>query len=131
MAETKPPVVITSVSCHDEYGDGPRAARIELDEELIERVKTLWEAVNKAGAHVISERDYSPEWGRVDEDGRFEVGMDRLDVMMLEVWHDGEFQWSAYLKNTTVRFETGPISLKTLRPIGEEFESPVDDDVRP
>lgn len=98
------------VEIQGEYydNDTPEYAVIELATELIKRIKQLNKAVIDLKVYCIEEFDYSPNLRTEDDEDATTVDCCILKVM------DDAFQWTGYIKHTSVEWNTERIYLKEL-----------------
>jgi len=98
------------ISVHNEYDSGGLdIACVELNPNLIKRIRQLNQAVIKFRAYCIEEFEYSPEF--LTEDG--EEPEARPDCITLKVEKD-RFLWTGYIKHTSVTWETESVPIKEL-----------------
>lgn len=95
--------------CTNEYAELPDHAIVEIDKELVRRIRELHRALMSVKADYIKEFDYRLEYMNEDDS---EADF-RVDVAMLNVSKD-DFHWSGGIKHTNDNFETDSIPLKVL-----------------
>ena len=108
---------IREISCGDEYfDDAPTHARIEIDEQLLKRIKLFQKVVKKLKANTVTEYGYRPDFLIEIDEGVFKNYSEtdyRIEGCILHVG-DISFWWSAYIKQTSIRIHTGDIYIDEL-----------------
>ena len=104
-----------TVSVYDEYCEGPSQMKVEITDELFDRIIELHEAAKKLNVLRIVEFDSSPiYYDKDDETEELVESEHRLEIETLNVGDYG-FHWRGVIKHTDANWETGSISIEELQ----------------
>jgi len=131
--------ILVGIHCGSDFNEGVEAAKISLDETLINRIHIL---SRRAGRGIVSEFCNVPELGTSDLDLENSPPMDmskikanenigkifeakddvRSEVVELKV-DKTDFWWEGVFKHTDIHWETRMIPLSILPPQAKKVES--------
>jgi hypothetical protein len=106
---------LVPVMVNDEfYDDGPSNARIEINSELLKRIRKLSKTVKELEAYCMEDWDVTPEFlGTNNDDGGYKDWDRTIETLRLKVDNDS-FRWVGYIKDTNILCETEGIDIKEM-----------------
>lgn len=124
-----------SVYADDGVDNAPDVALVFLTRKEIESYADEAENLKQRKFYKTEKFDYSPDWLQVDWDAEssdnetdpsvwLSEGVDRIDVVLLQIRESGTISWRGDIKHTTVGVETKSIDIELLLSEMDKFGKP-------
>lgn len=105
--------ITVEVHIGDEWCEGPSYLRVDIDEQMFQRILKLSELVKEHNLAHTADYDY-PEFFVQDENEELVEWDGSTECTQIHVF-DKSFQWRGYIKHTDVTFASDEIYIECLK----------------